>query len=248
MPLQSQQIVALATQIAKVPGYTSQAGEMLNYILSELCQTYDFELARKTYNFNFTGSQGPYNMPPDYLRAGRSDIFYLVQVGLPYFMEWSGKAEFDRFIQFPTLSAYPTRYWVDMSATPPQMYVWPMPSGAYPVTVSYYSQMPDIATPETSTSVPWFPDQNYLTTRLAGELMKIADDARCGQFLGDSDGTDGQIEGCQSLLRKFLIMKDDADNEIKQVTLDRRRFGRTNSGGDSKSMDWGVASRGNQLP
>ena len=48
MALQAQQIVALATQIAKVPGYTLQAGQMLNMILADLAETYDLEVARKT--------------------------------------------------------------------------------------------------------------------------------------------------------------------------------------------------------
>jgi hypothetical protein len=222
-----------------VPGYSTQAGQILNYILSELCETYDFELARKGYNFNFNGTIGPYNMPSDYLRSVAQDVFYIVQVGIPYFMVWASKPEFDRFIQLPVLSAYPTRYWTDMSQSPPQMLVWPPPSGAFPVTISYYSQMPDITSPQSSAVIPWFPCQSYLIQRLAGELMKIADDARAGQFLGDSDGSDGAIEGCQSILRKYLLLKDDADNVVKQVTLDRRYFGAGSNLGESKSMDWG---------
>src|SRR5208283_4969154 len=106
--------------------------------------------------------------------------------------------------------------------------------------VRYYSQMPDIPSPESSAAIPWFPCQSYLMTRLAGELMKIADDQRCGQFLGDSDGSDGQIEGCQNVLRKYLTMKDDADNAVKTVSLDRTRFAVVTAGlPQSKLFDWG---------
>src|SRR3974390_506672 len=115
MPLQAQQIIAISTQIAKVPGYTQQAGQILNYILSELCETYDFEVTRRSFQFNFTGANGPYNLPADYLRCLPNDIFYLVQIGLPYFVVWSEKAEYDRFLQIPTLAGFPTRYWTDMS-------------------------------------------------------------------------------------------------------------------------------------
>jgi hypothetical protein len=44
--LTSAQLVTLSTQIARAPGYTSQAGQLLNAILSDLAQTYDFALAR----------------------------------------------------------------------------------------------------------------------------------------------------------------------------------------------------------
>lgn len=56
MGLQAQQIVKLATQIAKCPGYTSQAGIYLNNCLQTLAQDYDFDVIRKTVNFNFDTS------------------------------------------------------------------------------------------------------------------------------------------------------------------------------------------------
>ena len=56
MALQAQQIVSLALQIAKCTGFTSQAGQLLNAILSELCQTYDLVVARQNFTFNFNTS------------------------------------------------------------------------------------------------------------------------------------------------------------------------------------------------
>jgi hypothetical protein len=56
--LTAAQIVTLACQIAKAPGMTAQAGQLLNMILAELCQDYDFQVARRTYYFNFEPRAG----------------------------------------------------------------------------------------------------------------------------------------------------------------------------------------------
>ena len=52
MALTAAQIVSLACQAAAAPGYTTQAGELLNVILADICQTYDLDVARGTANFN----------------------------------------------------------------------------------------------------------------------------------------------------------------------------------------------------
>lgn len=221
MPLQAQQLVTLAAQIAKVPGFTSQGGQLLNMILFELCDNHDFDVARKTFNFSFnsvTGqNSGPYAMPTDWLRADRDDVFYTI-TGVKYVMIPFSYAEFNACVQQPGLAAYPENYAVDNSpiATQgsPNMYVWPPAGGAYPVTAVYYSQMPDIATPEASVSVPWFPYQTYLLRRLTGELMKLANDSRAEKFITEAE----------DLLRAYLKNADDAQ-VVKTVTLDRRRFG-----------------------
>lgn len=231
MGLQAQQIVTLATQIAKCPGFTSQAGKLLNYILQDLCQNYDFDVARGTTNFNLSTSasgngyaagSGPNNMPTDFLRVRRNGSFYTIS-GVPYPMIGVEQEEFDRFVQQAGFNSYPYEFYVDVSLTPPGLFVWPPTSGSYPATVRYQRQMPDITTPESSTTVPWFPNTNYLTTRLAGELMKIVDDDRAEAFLSDDDKAHPQ--GAGVILRKYLMLKDDPENTVKQVTLDRRRFG-----------------------
>ena len=53
MPLTAAQICTKAASIARVPGFTSQAGDYLNVVLSELCQNYDFDVAKQTYSFTF---------------------------------------------------------------------------------------------------------------------------------------------------------------------------------------------------
>jgi hypothetical protein len=98
----------------------------------------------------------------------------------------------------------------------PVMLFWMPASGAYPATVRYFAQMPDIANPATSATVPWFPNQNYLINRVAGELMKDTDDERLERFLGLSD----------LILDKYIKMKDDREDRTAVVQLDRRRFGR----------------------
>lgn len=221
MPLSAAQLITLATQTAKCPSFTSQAGAFLNLILSDLCQDYDFAVARGTINFNFNSSagqnQGPYTLPADWLRANRNDVFYSIQ-GVQYVMIAFALAEFDACVEQPGLAAYPENYAVDNSPIgaggAPLMYVWPPAGGSYAVTARYFRQMPDIATPETSAAVPWFPNQTYLRTRLTGELMQLVNDDRAELFLKDA----------QAILDRYLKLKDDAD-VAKRVSLDRRFFG-----------------------
>lgn len=230
MALTAAQIVTRACAVARTPGWTSQAGQYLNAVLQELCQTYDFDLAvgNTSFNFNlsvtsatypdFIAGMGPYNLPTDYLRADPEGV-YFYQQGVKYDLISLDFSEFAALVATTGLQNYPTVYATDMSQSPPALFVWMPPSGAFPVVVRYRRQMPDIATPETNATVPWFPFDNYLITRVAGELMKEADDDRCQAYLGDTAG------GAEGMLRKYLNLKDDNSTRAKRVTLDRRRFG-----------------------
>jgi len=236
MALQAQQIVALATQIAKVPGYTLQAGQMLNMILADLAETYDLEVARKsaTVNLNTTTGSGPYNLPSDYLRMAMDEVFYLVD-GVPYVMVSIDLSEYDALVQQAGISNYPAQFATDVSGGVGNMlmYVWPPSGGSYNTTIRYYSQPSDITTPETSTSIPWFPNQTYLITRLAGELMKIAGDSRQQAFLGNGS------DGAQGILHRYLELQKDDDGRAKTVHLDRRRFGsRFDRQPNTKTLGW----------
>ena len=244
--LTAQQIVTRASKIARAPGFISDAGDILNQILGELCQTYDFDLARGVVNFPFnsqTGgddysldfsydfgpplvgglNQGPYALPFDWLRARRDDVFYTID-GVKYVMINIDMSEWDSLVEQAGLMSYPQNYTVDLSLVgannlpQPQMYVWPPPAGGYPVTARYQRQMPDIVNPSTSSKVPWFPDQNYLITRVAGELMRMTNDERTATFLGDS------AIGAQGLLNRYLKLANDDEDRAKRVTLDRRLF------------------------
>ena len=78
--------------------------------------------------------------------------------------------------------------------------------------------MPDIVNPSTSTAIPWFPNQTYLLTRLAGEVMRLTNDKRTDDYLGE-----GPV-GAQGLLNRYLKLVNDDEDRAKRVTLDRRFF------------------------
>lgn len=250
MPLSSSQIVNLCCQTAHTPGWISQAGQLLNAILSDLCQTYDFDLIKGTFNFDFTvgvvtntnfpniqAGSGPYALPADYLRAVKDECIWFNR-GVPYPLICVDLAEFDWQVQQAGNQAYPYLFATDLSQKPPVGVVWPGSSGAYPVMIRYYRQMPDIGSgalpvngwdpgilpPEASPVVPWFPNQRYLLKQLSGMLMELADDTRAQTFLGDGDPNN---PGAQAILRNYLKMKDDNSDRAKRVTLDRRRFSRS---------------------
>lgn len=232
MALTSAQIINLACQIAKCPGFVSQAGQFLNAVLGDLCQDYDFEIARGVFNFNFnsgvgTGS-GPYTLPADWLRGKDESILYTIN-GVAYPMINLSLDQYDGLTQVAGNNSYPNYYTTDMSQTPPVMFVWPPSSGAYPVTARYYKKMPDIVTPETSAVVPWFQNQKYLIKQLSADLMSITDDEREEQFRAQA----------KDLLTHFLKMKDDEGGRVNQVKLDRRLF-RTNLNNlqNTKNMGW----------
>ncbi len=115
----------------------------------------------------------------------------------------------------------------------PVMFVLPPSGGSYSVQIRYYRQMPVIGTPETSAVVPWFPNQSYLITRLAGELMKIGSDSRTDDFLGNGPN------GAQGILQRFLKNQTDDEGRAKTVKLDRRLFGKSfNRLPQTKTLGW----------
>ena len=236
MALTASQIVTLACQAAGAPGYTQQAGELLNVILAELCQTYDFDVARGTFNSTFNPTLivnssefpnllqggGPYNLPADFLRCDYGEAMWFLQ-GVPYVMIPIELYEFDASVQQPGLQSYSYWFSVDLSLSPPGLVVYPPPSGAFPFMVRYRRQMPDITTPETSSTVPWFPNTQYLRTRLTGELFAITDDERSVAYLGDGP------MGAQGILNRFLKLVNDKSDRSQMVKLDRRTFRPNNS-------------------
>jgi hypothetical protein len=254
MALTSAQIVTLACQIAKAPGYTSQAGELLNMILGDLCQTYEFDVTKRLYSFDFNPGvtaeigpsiygSGPYALPLDFLRCANDNAVWWTLLGVTYFLTPIDLDEFDAAVQQAGIQSYPYWFAVDMSpldsaqqgvaGDPPVAYIYPPPSGAFPCFVRYFCQMPDIVTPETSTVVPWFPNQAYLKTRLAGEIMQITDDERAPVFLGDGPS------GAQGILTRYLKLKDNQSNRAQVVKLDKRRFGRRFSTlKNTKTVGW----------
>ena len=206
MPLTAAQICSLAQQDARCPGFTTQAGNLLNMILSDLCQQYDFDLARQVYQFTFNPSQLNFqnqayqNLPSNYLRGIRNGSYYIIS-GVPYPMiPCDFVEEYNMLVEFVGLANFPVFWATDMSLTGtsnsstgsggslvPVALFWQIPSGAYQAFIYYYSQMPDITSPATSSTIPWFPNQSYLRRRLAGELMLQTNDDRADAFLSSDE-------------------------------------------------------------
>ena len=247
MPLQAQAIVAKAIAIAKCPGFTIQGGDALNYVLADLAQTYDLEPARKSATFNLSigsnvgtvgAGSGPYLLPADYLRMAMDTVVYQVNQ-VPYKMVNISLDEFDNLVQQPGISNYPEQYTTDTSGGAiatygvPVLYAWP-PSGiATPVSFRYWSQPADIVNPSTSSSIPWFPNDAYLITRVAGEMMKLTGDKRADAYLGDGQG------GAQGILDRYLKNMTDNEGRGQQVQLDRRRFGKSfQNVAQTKALGW----------
>ena len=201
MPQSAQSICQDAAAIAKLPGGVAKAGRVLNTVLEELCTSYDFEVAAGTYYFNFDPGltslignsiygSGPYPLPSDFLRCCGPQSVWWTNQGVPYPLipldlsssTWRSKQA--------GLQSYP--YWsaTDVSLADATQEVCRRkrrglrlcpPSGAYPCTVRYQKLMPQIATPETSSLAAWCPNSNYLINRVAGEMMRLTDDERCGK-------------------------------------------------------------------
>jgi hypothetical protein len=234
LALTAQQLVYNACVVAKGPGYIVQAGQWLNMILGDLCQTFDFELAAKTYYGFFNPGliapvgasiygSGPYPLPADFLRMKDDKAAIWSLLGVQYVMIPCDLSEFDILVQQADIQSYPYIIATDMSiadetaegeSTFPGFYVYSPPNGAYPFQIRYYSQMADIATPETSSTVPWFPNQGYLHKKLTAYVMGETGDSREGAWHKDAD----------EMLTSYLKLKDNKSNRGQFVKLDRRQF------------------------
>ena len=244
MALTNSQIVTLACQALKVPGYTSQAQQLLNVILADLSDTQDLDLLRNIYTgiTMATGTQtnadgvqqgaGPYSLPLDYKRAEGEGVWYNFD-RVPYKLISITLAEFFNQVQSAGIATYPVFYATDTSplaASPPTnpiIYVWPPSSLAVTLYVQYRRLLPDInwssLTPSNGTpganSVPWFPNQDYLLAELKAQLADIVDDSRAAEFRANA----------LQKLDRFMKLTNDDEGRAKLITLDRRKFGSTYS-------------------
>lgn len=220
--LQAQQIVARACAIAKCPGFISQGGIYLNMVLEDLWLHRDLKINRVTEFINVQANNyGPFTLPLNYLRT--YDLFFQ-QNNLPYFLNPISTEEWDQEFKDPSIANYPYEYMTILldettaqAQVPPSagtLYIYPQSSGLITLTHRYMVKQPDITTPETSTVIPWFPDQQYLIKRTAAELMSESDDTRYDSFIAQ----------CESMLRIHLIMEGDEQAVVKSVRLDPRRF------------------------
>ncbi len=215
------QIITLACQVCNCPGRTSQAGQFLNMILADYAQTEDFDTIRQTTTLNISAQPAipyPWPLPSNYLRA--YDVFYLVN-GEPFYLTQMELDDFDKLFTGTGVANYPTRFATDMAVSPggavataPNMYFYPPPQIPLAVTVRYRPQTSDITAPETSTVVPWFPNQLILIEDLCVKL---------GDLVGD-DRTTGWEARLEKRMRKYLIMDDDKEGFSQKVKLDPNSF------------------------
>lgn len=223
--LQNQQVIILACQIAKCPGFTSQAGEFYNNVLEDLYLKRDLKMLRATGTINIQGgTNGPFTLESDYERT--YDLFYQIPMssttgGLPVFLNPIGMDRFDSEFKSPSLSNYPVEFATDLSiqaqaasGSSGYLYVYPQSSGLITLTHRYMQKQPSITTPELSTAFPWFPSTDYLVRATAARLMELTDDDRMTTFYAMAD----------KMLLPYLIQEGDEQQVVKEIKLDPMRF------------------------
>jgi hypothetical protein len=205
--LTAAQIVTIACQIAKCPGYTQIAGQRLNEVLFDLAVDQNLDSIRRTVTIVLDPNQQAYALPANFLRA--REVFYNVE-GAVFVVVEIDLSEYDALFTGPNNSAYPYNFAVDQATN--LMYFYPLPLVPLNVTVRYMDDTVEIANPDTSGIVPWFQKQSYLIERLAEKMMQITDDTRRLEFKATSDDN----------LRAYLKLNN--GNTLKTVGLDPRRF------------------------
>ncbi len=225
MALTNAQLIARACSIAKAPGYATQAGQYLNLVLQELCQTYDFDFIKKQQIISLNNSFS-YNLNADNLRT--KEVFYSVN-GTIFYLFQIPIETYHALFMGPGVSNYPNKFAVDVSQSPKQLLPYPPPSISQDVTVNYFPQMPDIVTPESSSATAWFPEQNYLMRRVASMLMLETDDERQQLF----------EQQAEKLLSNFLDLADDKEGYSRTIKLSRERFKTGNTQNPNKAFPLG---------
>lgn len=207
--LQAQQIVALACQIAKAPGFTAQAGQFLNLVLESLAIEQNLDAIRRTTTISVSAGVPTYNLPAAFLRA--REVFYQIngEVFNPTEIDLD---QYDMLFKGTGVSDYPYNFAVDMAQTPPTISLYPQPVVPIQLTVRYQDSSVTIPTPEISAVVPWFIDHSYLVHAVAERLMLLTDDDRIAGMKSANDDT----------LRQYLRMNN--GNTLKTVALDPRVF------------------------
>lgn len=216
MALTAAQIVADALSIAKCPGFTAQGGRALNLVLSDLVLHRNLKVNLvSTTIAAAANTNGPFNLEADYLRT--YELMYLIN-DQPYFLQPSNRLQFDSEPNKTTTSNYPYEWASDLSPVATGgvglLYIYPKSSGAITLNHRYFIKRADITTPETSSTVPWFEDQDYLVQATALRMMRITDDSRVPMF----------EQWCEKMLQTHLVMEGDEQQVVKEVKLDPRRF------------------------
>lgn len=261
MPGFASDIVTQACQVAKCPGFISQAQFQLNRILETLAQDYDFPSAAYTWNNfaispnggNGTGttpsastnwyllampaSANPILSAASYLRT--KEVFYSVN-GTIFYLNQIPKEDYDRFFQGSGISNYPYSYCVDATGSPNlatiQMSFYPPPNTNLTLTIRNQYQPNDIATTAFASTTPWFPNQELLQTMLAYKMMDYTGDRRQEEFRQRIYGN--PMTNDPGMLSRYLKMVDDKENYAQTVKLDARRFRNPNALPATKMTVW----------
>lgn len=254
------QIATQVLQICKAPGFTTAFDTAFQAVLDEMCETYDWEATKVLFsgtlsptqavtNPNYVQGQGPYDLPPNYLRMEKNTFVYYVN-GLPYPLISFDDADYAIQVQQVGVASLPRNYRTDLSdPAQPVFYTYPPTIGSYAYEGFCYVRMPAVgsgqtaatgwaagsALPSVSGVTPWFPNTSYLINRTAGEVMRVTGDTRADSFLGKNrNGT-----GAQDILERINQMKDDRASRAQRITFDRRRFGNKYSSLPDTKNIWG---------
>ena len=216
MSLTAQQIVADACAIAKCPGYLPLGGRQLNLVLSDLVLHRNLKVNLVTQTLNaIANSNGPFNLESNYLRT--YEMVYYIN-GEPYSLRPCNLKEYDLEPDKSTTANYPYEWASDLSGVPTVgygvVYIYPASNQNLAITHRYFVQQADITTPESSSVVPWFSDQDYLVQATAMRLMRTTDDSRYESF----------VANCEKMLLTHLLTEGDEQQVVKEVQLDPRRF------------------------
>ena len=220
MPYTSSQLISLACQITKQPGFISQAGQFLNMILEDYCQTIeDQDTIRQTTTINIGGTVSPgggmgasYALPANHLRT--REVFYLVN-GEPFYLNQIPLSDYDQLFVGPGVDNYPQSFAIQVETSPHTIWFWPPPAIPLAVTVRYQPLLGAIPNPETSSVVPWFPNQRILLRELCVDMLMLGDDTARKQDLQ---------RDIEKKMSAYLIMDDDKEGYARTVKLDRRMF------------------------
>lgn len=209
--LTAAQIINLACQIAKAPGFTQQAGQFMNARLIQIALDQDLDIIRRTTTFNFVIGTPSYALPVNYLRA--REVFYS-QGGQVFYLSSRSLADYDQLFKGPGEQEYPYLYATDLGQSPPVINFYPAPSISTLVTVRYMDNLVEIVTPETSSVIPWFQDQLLLIKMVAEDLMDISDDTRADAFTAKNNNK----------LRQLIQMANDKEDRAIVVKKDPATF------------------------
>jgi hypothetical protein len=214
----------------------SIAGQFLNMVLEDLKYNRNLKINRVTQMITVSvGTYGPFALESDYLRT--YDLFFplptsggATQGGLTEFLYPVTMEQFDAEFKAPSMSNYPYEYATDLSTdaqvwsggtqgsgtitSAGQLFIYPQSSGTITLTHRYMSNQPDIATPETSSTIPWFPFTQYLIRQTAALMMGVTGDDREATYLAENE----------KMLRPFLIMEGDEQATTHQIKLDPLHF------------------------